>query len=480
MNQNKPFSNFDVWLKAIVFSTICFFFILMYGGASIASEFIPWFIEVDFPFEKNIPFYPSASILYLSLDFMVIAFLYRENWKKNIIDYELSLFFQTLMGAVFFVVLPVKTNFPVRVPEGSFTALFHLADLLNFERNFLPSLHVSYAVTTAFYWTKEKGMIHKTILGLWALSISISTMLIHEHHLLDVLSGFILAMISCMYVVRFELFKKIKELIMIESFSFILVIKFSLRHLRYLKISLILYFYSLFNGKKGNFLRHGFNFLQYLDDILDKDLFVSDPVATASFYQKQNLQQQFSDDPVGKLVKQFYKITPEDLKQKTIMNVDSIIDAMINDYKRRENETILSETELQNHHKKTFAHSTNLLLVLFDNNIDSGEQIPSFVHLMSWCSIFRDLKEDYEEHLYNIPKECLTSDIQLPLSYNEFIKSEIFKSWFNDELNKVESLIPKAQNEIDKFSSKVVKKILNIFMKDIIKYFNKFKNHGID
>ena len=108
---------------------------------------------------------------------------------------------ETAIAAVFFVLVPVQSGFPPRHVEGPASLVFWVADTLNMERNFLPSLHVALAFTAvAAYARQARSPLAKAALFAWPTAIAVSTLFIHEHHVVDLAAGILLA-VFCWRVV---------------------------------------------------------------------------------------------------------------------------------------------------------------------------------------------------------------------------------------------------------------------------------------
>ena len=78
---------------------------------------------------------------------------------------------------------------------GIWAALFHFADKLNLTYNLLPSLHVAFAVICVAIFSARAPLAGKVLLWFWAAMVAASTVLLHQHHLLDVATGWLLALV---------------------------------------------------------------------------------------------------------------------------------------------------------------------------------------------------------------------------------------------------------------------------------------------
>ena len=64
--------------------------------------------------------------------------------------------------------------------------MFQLADVMNLERNDLPSLHVAFAFTLAMAFAPRARPVGRVLLYAWAIVTALSTLLTRQHHVLDV------------------------------------------------------------------------------------------------------------------------------------------------------------------------------------------------------------------------------------------------------------------------------------------------------
>ncbi len=72
--------------------------------------------------------------------------------------------------------------------------MFRLADRANLDYNMCPSLHVAWAVAGVDVFTGNARLIGKVALWSWAAGLILSTLLVHQHYVVDVLAGVTLAM----------------------------------------------------------------------------------------------------------------------------------------------------------------------------------------------------------------------------------------------------------------------------------------------
>jgi len=152
-----------------------------------------------FEWEAGIQFRGWALPLYFSLDIAVILFpfIFR-SWREAIAPVG-TLLIQTSIAAIFFVLVPIDPGYETTGVWGSY--FYEYFGLENLSRwNHAPSLHVAYACTIAFSLGRLYGRLALLIGWVWAIVVSISTMLVHEHHLICVVSGFALFLFTMVTV----------------------------------------------------------------------------------------------------------------------------------------------------------------------------------------------------------------------------------------------------------------------------------------
>lgn len=201
---NRPLFAWPGWsdfkvnaLMAILFMS---FFYIIYGFTAYAADLLPYKFIVGFEWEKQIPFIPETAFIYTSMNWMMIVaiFIVRDRYRLWSLLRVLCL--QTLIGACIFLLFPVQNNFPVKTNDVNNLPFIYLyADLFNLKNNELPSLHICFAVTMAMVFSHDSNKLQSACFHIWALAIIISTFTMHEHNLLDIVAGYLLAIWGARY-----------------------------------------------------------------------------------------------------------------------------------------------------------------------------------------------------------------------------------------------------------------------------------------
>jgi membrane-associated phospholipid phosphatase len=201
---SEPFLKWPGWthLKfAALLSVIgTVWFIIVYGGCDAITAHRATRVRIHFDWELAIPFIPSMTIFYMSIYalFLAAPFIIRE--RENFLHLSLKLNATILIAGITFLLIPAQLAFPPAENVGPWTALFNFADRLNLEYNLVPSLHVTLSVLCIAAFSKRASPPLAATLWLWAIAISLSTLLTHQHHIIDVVTGWALACALCIRI----------------------------------------------------------------------------------------------------------------------------------------------------------------------------------------------------------------------------------------------------------------------------------------
>ncbi|EFE09317.1 phosphatase PAP2 family protein [Citrobacter youngae] len=147
------------------------------------------------PVELSIPFIPAFIWVYLSMYLIILVPLFFLNLQEQK-RLAITLMGVTIVGAIIFLLFPARLGFVRQLPDDP---LYHMlfALLLSLDRphNLVPSLHVAWSYTVVLAITRRPRGWISPVLYLWFIAIGLSTLLIHQHHLLDVVTGFLLSLL---------------------------------------------------------------------------------------------------------------------------------------------------------------------------------------------------------------------------------------------------------------------------------------------
>lgn len=187
------------WTVAV--SALCgIIFYAIFGGADFITSHYSRRFPSHFDFERAIPFVPEMTGIYLSLNLLtpLAPFVFRR-WPQ-LIPLFATVVVETAVAGMVFLVFPTRLAFEPVTVSGFWGPLYHLADSINLDHNEFPSLHVALAVTVAAAFGRKLNPFGKLLMFIWAGLIAASTVLIHAHHILDVVGGLALAMVGIRFI----------------------------------------------------------------------------------------------------------------------------------------------------------------------------------------------------------------------------------------------------------------------------------------
>jgi len=382
-----------------------------------------------------VPFVPALSLVYLTITpaLMLAPFLLRT--RAKLAPLALTLCAETIVACAFFLLFPQTTAFVRPEVTGWARIPFGIADTLNLQYNQFPSLHVAFAVSAAWAYRRFAWRV-------WAAAVAVSTWLMWEHHLVDILGGVALAAIA-MTVVYPRLQKPGVELQCLWQ-----CMRFSRRHIRYFVIFLAIYLPSLLQWSRYRAVRTGFCAAQWIDDLLDGDRHSErEPLEIIDELLEEMTHGTFSSGPLPQLVAALFA----DLDAEGQRDFIALVRAMRVDRVRVLERAVWTEEQLSAHHRTTFALSVNLMLTTAGCSARAA-QVPSLIDALAWCSVFRDLDDDLRKGLNNIPAGA---DVA------EWTRASHARAWISLE---------HAAREIVQLDDARARRILGIFQRSIAKF----------
>lgn len=145
--------------------------------------------------ELSMPFVPEFVWFYLSMYglFLQPPFLLNPEELRRLAK---ELILSTGIAGLVFVAFPTRLGFARTLPEDElYHAIFEGLFAIDHPFNLVPSLHVVYttAISLAVVFHIHSGP--RVLLCCWWGAIVSSTVLVHQHHLLDVVTGVALAVL---------------------------------------------------------------------------------------------------------------------------------------------------------------------------------------------------------------------------------------------------------------------------------------------
>src|SRR5438874_2446153 len=154
-----------------------------------------------FQWERAIPFVPFMILPYMSIDLFFIAapFLCRT-------DQELRIFSRRVVAAILiaglcFLLFPLRFAFPRPYASGWLGVIFDWFRGMDSPFNLLPSLHAALLLLLVDIYRRSFRGVFFFAAMLWFFLIGLSPLLTYQHHVIDIIGGFVLAG-YCFYFFR--------------------------------------------------------------------------------------------------------------------------------------------------------------------------------------------------------------------------------------------------------------------------------------
>ncbi|QQR41369.1 inositol phosphorylceramide synthase [Myxococcus xanthus] len=459
----------ELALTAAMATGFALFFVTVYGGASWLTGFYTGGLRVELSFERHIPFMPSWALVYVSMDVLLLLSLFVFRTWRDMVPFALALCVETALAAVCFLLFPVEVAWPPRAVEGTWAGVFQLADTLNLERNYLPSLHVAFACTAALAYAERAGALGRILFGLWALAIAASTLLIHEHHVVDVVAGALLAWGTWRWVAPWARRTAFLESLRVEALCARESYRFTRRHLRYGLIALVLYRYAVSRWwREARVARVGFCFLQLVDDVLDGDRAVDgEPLDWVDALLWELESGRGEDQGTAATLG---RVLLEQLGDDTARaQVFALVRTMRKDRERVKAGQWWSAEALRAQQRDTFCLSVDLMLHVAGTGV-RAEDAPALMEAFGWCSVMRDLREDLAQGLYNVPDEvaaAVRGDGADPTDIDALLGTEAGRAWMTAEHVRARALLDGTAGQLAALEGRPGLALLRIFHRSI-------------
>ncbi len=441
---------------AYLFSKI---FFSVYGGASLLASLRDPRPDFHFSWELNLPFFPSLSIVYLSVPLLLLLTPFILRTWRSFTPFFITLTVETLVAGVFFLVLPTAQAYPERVASGLFAGVFRFADRMNLEYNEFPSLHIAFAVTAAIVFGRRCGWLGRTLFFLWVAGVAASTLFLHEHHLLDLIGGAVLGLATVATVQKRASNERVLETLRIEGLCFREFAHFARRHPRYLLVAAALVRASLGRWRETRLLRAAYCLAQHVDDVLDGDRRVKiDPEAYVQAVLRGLAP---AGDSSAEPLAAFVAAHASEEERRELID---LFEVLLEDRRRMDARQAWSAAELAEHHRKTFFYSFDLTFRFAGAGLRAGD-VPELIDALAWVSPIRDLEKDFQKGLYNVPREVLQGNLDAPA----------VQEWLRSEHRRGAAAIEALGARLSSVSDPRGRKILAVFHRALAAYERKYR-----
>ncbi|MES9905115.1 MAG: dual specificity protein phosphatase family protein [Sedimenticola sp.] len=166
------------------------FFFLIYGSANEISAVTAPHPSFYWQWERNIPFIPELILPYMSSDLVFVIALLVAPTRLDIQKLGMRLGLAIIISALFFLIMPLQFSFERPAVSGWPFGLFELLSL-DKPYNQFPSLHISLGFLAWLEIRLRLKGIAGRLVSLWFISIAASTLLIYQHHVIDLIGAIV-------------------------------------------------------------------------------------------------------------------------------------------------------------------------------------------------------------------------------------------------------------------------------------------------
>lgn len=170
------------------------FFLPIYFGAGYLAARADRSFGLYWAWEREIPFVPWMIWPYLSL-FVLFQLPLFQMSAGQIAALSRQSTATLLAAGAFFLLVPTHAGFAPAAVPAFYRSLFELLAALDTPHNLAPSLHVAFSALILLGCASRTSSRLAWCYRGWLLLLSLSTLLVHQHHLFDVASGLLLALV---------------------------------------------------------------------------------------------------------------------------------------------------------------------------------------------------------------------------------------------------------------------------------------------
>lgn len=178
--------------SAATSAALSLLFLVAYGGCNALTGLRTDVGTCAFAWERHIPFWPLMIVPYLSIDvFFVLAPFLCDAAERRLVARRITMAI-VVAGAVF-LLFPLRFAFERPPASGVLGAVFDWFRAMDAPYNLAPSLHIALrSILVGVYVRCTRGW-WRAATHVWFSLIGFSTLLVWQHHLVDVAAGFVLA-----------------------------------------------------------------------------------------------------------------------------------------------------------------------------------------------------------------------------------------------------------------------------------------------
>ncbi len=181
--------------EALRWAAVCaLYFIFAYWGCNWLASHRTGLGTVHFEWEKRIPLIPEMIIPYMSIDLFFAGSFFLCRGSRELAAHAKRLLLAMTIGGICFLLFPLELGFERQAVDHSLGWIFQALWFFDYPHNLAPSLHIAQLIILwPVYVRSTRGGL-RFFVQLWFALIVVSTLLTHQHHVVDVLTGLLLGL----------------------------------------------------------------------------------------------------------------------------------------------------------------------------------------------------------------------------------------------------------------------------------------------
>lgn len=170
---------------------VTIWFLTVYGVCDLVAGYRSRH-HVHIDCELAVPFVPASVVVYDSVYPVMWLAPFVLRARRELVAYALAQAGVVAAAGVGFMIYPAELGFAPDPDAGIWTPLVVATKTAALRYNLVPSLHVGLAVLTTAAYDYGARPAARAALWTWAAALAASTLLLHQHHVIDVVTGWLL------------------------------------------------------------------------------------------------------------------------------------------------------------------------------------------------------------------------------------------------------------------------------------------------
>jgi len=189
-------------LKAFTVSAeLSVLFLVVYSGCNWITGQRSHVGSFYFQWEHAIPFVPFMILPYMSIDLFFIAAPFLCRTEEELRIFSRRVIAAIIIAGVCFLLFPLRFAFPRPHANGWLGAVFGWFRGVDLPFNLFPSLHAALLLLLVDVYARNLRGVSLLAVMSWFFLIALSPVLTYQHHVIDIVGGFVLAG-YCFYFFR--------------------------------------------------------------------------------------------------------------------------------------------------------------------------------------------------------------------------------------------------------------------------------------